>query len=312
MMFSNNVHERRLSGFTVFSLEIGYLTCALLGAFGLYLVIYREAKIDLYFGIGLGLVGLAGKVASQTSLKLQNDQKFCHWGILVAMGIGLWILDFGSVLTDRNIVFSAPFFLLAAGLWKGFFWVRQLWLFLTLAVGIPMIFLAAWEFTKLPMHMIAAPLGYVAASILIGFLLRWQRRPGRRVSRSDSISDICELWDRGRVWEIFDISSETNKLKLAEQYGNRLKQYSKNRQIVDLLDKAFEILQVDSTNNLYAKSRAIMDCISRNKGKKNFHKCEARVWKKLWEEVKRDFGDRHGMLTDSKQKELCAKYTEMC
>ena|GEM_PF-763356 len=102
-------------------------------------------------------------------------------------------------------------------------------------------------------------------------------------SQDSPDQDIGDLWRRGRLWEIFRLSSgDFTTLELAKQYSALRKAYRDNREIRGIVDEAFAILNAPLTRQFYAGCRIVMQRIQNELGRTVFRHAERRIWLDLW------------------------------
>ena len=95
--------------------------------------------------------------------------------------------------------------------------------------------------------------------------------------------NIHDLWRRGKLWEIFGLSSGNfTTLELAKQYSTLTKAYHDNPETRRTIDKAFAILNAPLTRQFYEGCRIVMQRIQNEVGRTAFRDSEHRIWLDLW------------------------------
>lgn len=304
-------YKQQLPGFTRLSIEALYLTGAFLGTTGGILLVSWKTDRDILIGIGFIVTALVIQAVSHKSLTSNYSRYYYLLGKIFTVITGFLLFVNLPLALEYRVIMAIVFLGIAIGIHLEVHFTRILWHLITMCSCVfALIFLIGGVSVTSSRHWVI-PAGYLLLSLLFAMRYRWIRVVLKPESaKKEKKIDVEELWKRGRIWEIFDLTPDPTKLEIAEKYAEKMKDYDGHRKIETILNEAFAILSVKEDKELYRKSRKVMDCVREKIGDNRFEKKEANIWKGLWTEMKEKYNLRPDLVTTQVQKELCNKYTK--
>ncbi len=300
-------NSTRLPGFTRFSIEAGYLLGTIIGIVGCLLLWEAREELDYLFGSAILTIALTIQVACHKALVQKYTLYFNKLGQGLIILVGLFFLFLSPWSMTVRILLSAPCFGLSYYLYREISGAQKIWycvsLFLTI-IGFSFLFTIIYMGNTNRW----IPGLYLITSCIISYGIRLKKYLQKSKLPVGVFDDLEDLWNRGHLFEIFGLSSDFTKLTLAQKSAEREHDFRNFPKFKEILEKAYEILQVNETLELYKKSRQIMEVVKKTVGERKFRKKEKRVWKELWTEIEKEYPLQPEMLTDNEKWKLVDKY----